>query len=127
MITQIAVQSVINVTYCLRLNRITNENKEIITCKIIIMFRNCPLQWVLLFCCILRGVTPQCSIAQVCVTDLSDSDCKTVWTPNEVAVPGSSISGCCPNCGIPPRKFSKTAIYLSSKQGTYTYNTIMYK
>lgn len=50
--------------------------------------------WVLLFCCNVMRVSPQCQIAQACITDFSASNCTAgqQWVPNSIA------EGCCPSC-----------------------------
>lgn len=60
------------------------------------MFRNCSL-WILLLCFTFRSVSPQCTVAQTCISDISISDCHA----NQVLVPGSSVHGCCTSCQAP--------------------------
>ncbi|XP_022830146.1 thyroglobulin-like [Spodoptera litura] len=52
--------------------------------------------WVLLFCYNIMRVSPQCQIAQVCITDYNKSDCAGI----EELVPNSIVEGCCPSCTI---------------------------
>lgn len=112
MITRITFQSVINDTYCLRLNRITHKKNKCMF-KITIMFRNCTL-WILLLCFTFRSVSPQCSIAQTCISDISIDDC---WG-TQVLVPGSGVDGCCTSCQEPSgktlKKISLPKTYLSN-------------
>ncbi|KAF9413128.1 hypothetical protein HW555_008570 [Spodoptera exigua] len=50
--------------------------------------------WLLLFCYNILRVNTQCEIAQVCVTDISASDCFGI----EQLIPNSIVHGCCPSC-----------------------------
>lgn len=47
---------------------------------------------------LLKSVTSQCQVAQVCVTDLSVEDC----APGQILAPNLNIFGCCPGCQNSP-------------------------
>ncbi|CAD0200711.1 unnamed protein product [Chrysodeixis includens] len=51
---------------------------------------------VILFFCVITTVTAKCEKAQVCVTDLQQSDCDP-----QTLVPNTNIFGCCPSCQTP--------------------------
>lgn len=70
---------------------------------------------IILFFCVITTVTAKCDVAEVCVTDLQQSDCDP-----QILVSNSHIFGCCPSCQTP----SGMLIFCMEKSnGDFVQNT----
>lgn len=54
------------------------------------------------------GLTSECNLAQVCVSDLTDEDC----APGYVVAPNVIMGGCCPGCVIDTSDESEEGMFI---------------